>query len=212
MEPEVVPTEEVIPTEVPTNAPADTPVPTETPIPPTPTRPPKKEITDASEEYLPGYLDVLSVNYYLIGETLVAELVLRDLPETLTFSRPHVKVNRMEYKWDIFVDLDNDPSTGSTIVGQEGADINLAAAYFLFEESVPVEDRIENMVQVNLMETDQNGPGWSFVERAELIVDPEKNTLILKGKVPGISEESRIFFQTAESHPEQGYVTDQLDQ
>ena len=211
-EPEVAPTEEVIPTEVPTSLPTDTPVHTETPIPPTPTTPPKKEITDASEEYLPGYLDVLSVNYYLMGETLVAELILRDLPKTLTFNRPHVKLNSMEYKWDILIDVDDDLSTGTQIFGQEGAEYSISAAYFIFEKADPVEARIDEEIQVNVGEHKPDSPGWSFFDHGEITVDPEQKSIILKGEIPGINPESRIMFQTNENHPELGFLTDQLNQ
>ena len=198
-------------TQEPTQLPTETPDPTPTPVPSTPTTPPLTEIADPVEDYLPAYIDVVSLNYYITGETLVAELVLRELPETLPFNRPHVQVNRMEYKWDVFVDLDNDLQTGSDVFGQEGADANLAAAYFIFEEAEVVEEQLANMVQVNLMEAREDGPGWSFVDHAELRVVQEENKIILTSQVPGITSDARVFFQTAENHPDLGFITDQLD-
>lgn len=203
--------EEALSTQVPTNLPTDTPVPTETPIPPTPTMPPKTEITDASEEYLPDYLDVLSVIYYLMGDSLVAEMVVRGLPEMLTFNRPHVKLNRMEYRWDIFIDVDDDASTGTKIFGQEGAEYSISAAYFVFEEGDPMEDGMENQLQVNVGEHKPDSPGWSFLDHGEIRVETDQNKITLIGVIPGIDQDSRILFQTSENHPDLGFITDQLD-
>jgi hypothetical protein len=189
----------------------DIPEPTSTLIPPTPTAPQKTELTDPVEEGLPGYLDVTSLGYYITGDRLVVELVFRDLPETLTFNRPHVQVNRMEYKWDVYVDVDDDVQTGTDIIGQEGAEYNLSAAYYLFEESDPTDAKIQEMVQVNVGEHKADSPGWSFLERAEIKVQADENRMIISGRIPEISQESRLFFQTMESHPEQGFVMDQME-
>ena len=80
---------------------------------------------DVSHE-LVGHIDIRGVTTALDGETLTVTLLLRDVPETLTFDRTGVPEHALEYSWEVSIDVDNDPETGAG-----GFDSMLSADYFV---------------------------------------------------------------------------------
>ncbi len=75
---------------------------------------------------LVGHIDIRGVTTTLEGETLRVTFQLGDLPETLTFARTGVPEDALEYSWEVSIDVDNDPATGSG-----GFDYMLSAGYFV---------------------------------------------------------------------------------
>ena len=80
---------------------------------------------DVSHE-LVGHIDIRGVTTALDGETLTVTLLLRDVPEMLTFDRTGVPAHALEYSWEVSIDVDNDAETGAG-----GFDSMLSAGYFV---------------------------------------------------------------------------------
>ena len=83
------------------------------------------EFKDISHD-LVAHIDIRGVTTALDGETLTVTFQLKDLPETLTFNRTGVPKHALEYNWEVSIDVDNDPETGSA-----GFDYMLSAGYFV---------------------------------------------------------------------------------
>ena len=84
----------------------------------------QNELKDVARD-LVAHIDIRGVTTALDGETLTVTFQLRDLPETLTFNRTGVPKHALEYNWEVLIDVDNDPETGSA-----GFDYMLSAGYF----------------------------------------------------------------------------------
>ena len=82
------------------------------------------EVKDVSHD-LVAHIDIRGVTTALDGDTLTVTFQLRDLPETLTFNRTGVPNHALEYNWEVSIDVDNDPATGSA-----GFDYMLSAGLF----------------------------------------------------------------------------------
>ena len=92
---------------------------------------PGQSVVDAISDTLPAHIDITEVSTTLAGdETLSVVFHLRDVPETLEFYRKNVPKDALEYKWEVEIDVDNDPETGS-----RGADYSLGASHFVFSSS-----------------------------------------------------------------------------
>ena len=75
----------------------------------------QNELKDVAHD-LVAHIDIRGVATALDGETLTVTFQLRDLPETLTFNRTGVPKHALEYNWEVSIDVDNDPETGSARV------------------------------------------------------------------------------------------------
>ena len=85
-----------------------------------------QSVVDDVPHELVGHIDIRDVMTVLDGETLSVTFQLRDVPETLTFDRTGVPEHALEYNWEVSIDVDNDPETGS-----DGFDYMLSAGYFV---------------------------------------------------------------------------------
>ncbi|MBC7250130.1 MAG: FecR domain-containing protein [Anaerolineae bacterium] len=219
--PTPTPTRTRAPTPTPTHTPS--PVPTSAPT-PTPTRTQTyinlgQTITDSAFDVSEGYVDVVAFSSTRDGETLQVTFTLRDLPPELTFNRPGVPEGYAEYEWEVYVDVDGNPQTG-----YKGAEYSLGIKHFAFftdspetryldcgrfptsEEgpeqgpppppSPPLPYFEECPVQANVWTLDPDGSGKGFQQAEVVRMDPEANTIILEGIIPGLSEKSRLSFRT----------------
>ena len=74
---------------------------------------PGQRVVDTISDTLPAHVDFTEVSTVLIGsETLAVVFHLRDVPETLEFYSKNVPDDALEYKWEVSIDVDNDPETG----------------------------------------------------------------------------------------------------
>ena len=115
---------------------------------------------------------------------------LRDVPETLEFFRKDIPENALEYKWEVSIDVDNDPETGLL-----GAEYSLAASHFTQSSSKGVHLPIREAVQANSWQLDPEG-GGVYLSSVSLEVSPEEDTITLIGDIPGITSQSRLVFET----------------
>ena len=153
---------------------------------------PGQRVVDAVSETLPAYVDITEVNTTLTGETLAVVFHLRDVPETLEFSRKDVPKDALEYRWSVSVDVVDDGETGL-----QGAEYSLSASHFVFSPSSDegVHQPIEEAVQTDTWKMDPYGRGAAYLSRASIEVSSEENTITLVGEIPGITPQSRLEFE-----------------
>ena len=153
---------------------------------------PGQTATDEIEGATASYVDIAKVSTTLSGETLTVTFHLRDVPETLTFDRTGVPEHALEYNWAVSIDVDNDPETGAG-----GFDYVLSAGYFvhpLAKDSNTVAKIAEpGFVTAGILGLD--GEGNRVLAEADIEVSAEENTITLSGEIPGITEESPLYFK-----------------
>ncbi len=151
---------------------------------------PGQRVVDAVSDTLPAYLDITEVSTALTGDgTLAVVLHLRDVPETLEFFRKDIPENALEYKWEVSIDVDNDPETGLL-----GAEYSLAASHFTQSSSNGVHLPIREAVQADSWQMDADGTGTQL-SSIGIYVSSEENTITLIGRIPGITPQSRLAFE-----------------
>ncbi|MDE0310748.1 MAG: hypothetical protein OXI52_00680, partial [Caldilineaceae bacterium] len=119
---------------------------------------------------------------------------LRDVPETLTFNRTGTPAGSMEYGWEVSIDADGDPETG------DGGFEYLLSAYHIVwpaHEGDNTEAPIAEVAEASVWEKRPREGIRSFRD-ASLEVSAEEDTMILRGRIPGITPDSRLSFQTHE--------------
>ena len=140
-----------------------------------------------------AHMDITEVSTSLSGETLTVVFHLRDVPETLTFNRTGIAENRMEYSWEVAIDVDNNRATG------DGGFDTLLSAYYIArftEKEANVDLPIESKAKASVWRME---PMVITSERdASLEVSAEADTITLSGYIPGITAESRLVFATRE--------------
>ena len=148
---------------------------------------------DVSQE-LVGHIDIRGVTTALDGETLRVTFQLRDLPETLIFARTGVPEDALEYSWEVSIDVDNDPATGSG-----GFDYMLSAGYFVprFAQgsNTVAEITQPGFVKGSLWGLDREGYRVLAAADIEVEVSVDDNTITLSGEIPGITEDSPLKFR-----------------
>ncbi len=157
-----------------------------------PTVTPGNTATDDTSDVSAPYLDISKVSTSLSGERLTVMFRFRDIPETLTFDRTGTSANTMEYSWEVSVDADNDPETG------DGGFEYLLSAYHVVppaQEGDNTEAPIEEVAKASVWEKRPGGGIRSF-RGASLEVSAATDTMILRGRIPGITPASRLSFRT----------------
>ncbi|MDE0078598.1 MAG: hypothetical protein OXO50_13835 [Caldilineaceae bacterium] len=153
---------------------------------------PGQTATDEVSDVSAAYLDIVEVNSFLSGETLTVSFRFRDIPETLTFNRAGTPTNLMEYSWGVSIDVDNDRRTGDG-----GFDYFLSAHHIVWPPHAGdnTEASIEKVAKADVWEMK---PGGSIegLRDASLEVSAETDMMILSGRVPGITPDSRLSFTT----------------
>ena len=153
---------------------------------------PGQTATDDVSDVFAGYLDIVEVSTSLAGEMLTVEFRFRDIPETLTFNRTGTSANSMEYGWEVSVDVDADAETG------DGGFEYLLSAYHIVwpaQEGDNTEAPIEEVAEASVWEK-QPGEGIRSFRDASLEVSAEEDTIVLRGRIPGITPDSRLSFWT----------------
>ena len=154
--------------------------------------------TDDVSDVSAGYLDIVEVSTSLADEMLTVEFRFRDIPETLTFNKTGTSASSMEYGWEVSVDVDADPETGD-----EGFEYLLSAYHIVWpgNEGDNTEAPIAEVAEASVWEK-QQGQGIRSFRDASLEVSAESDTMILRGRIPGITPDSRLSFLTHEHHGE----------
>ncbi len=148
------------------------------------------EVKDIARD-LVAHIDIRGVTTALDGETLTVTFQLRDLPETLTFNRTGVPKHAPEYNWEVSIDVDNDPETGSA-----GFDYMLSAGYFV-HPLAKNSDTVAEITQPGFVKASLwglNRRGYRVPAEADIAIEMSAadNTITLSGNIPGITEASRL--------------------
>ena len=148
------------------------------------------EVKDIAHN-LVAHIDIRGVTTALNGETLTVTFQLRDLPEALTFNRTGVPKHALEYNWEVSIDVDNDPQTGSG-----GFDYMLSAGYFV-HPLARNSDTVAEITQPGFVKASLwglNRRGYRVPAEADIAIEvsAEENTITLSGEIPGITDESRL--------------------
>ena len=154
------------------------------------TEPTPGVILDLEEDVDYGFLDIVSVKVTVEGEEVVAQIELSELPETLIFSE--APKNRIEYKWSIYIDTDADSTTGgSSEIQALGADYEMTLFHNSSGEAE--EDSILSACQTSLWKIEGND--WIRQHLAVVTAETDyvRNTLTIRGAVPGLNSNSRWF-------------------
>ena len=150
----------------------------------------QNELKDVARD-LVAHIDIRGVATALDGETLTVTFQLRDLPETLTFNRTGVPKHALEYNWEVSIDVDNDPQTGSA-----GFDYMLSAGYFVHplakDSDIVAEITQPGFVKAGLWGLNRRGYRVPAEADIAIEVSAEENTITLSGDIPGITEASRL--------------------
>ena len=154
---------------------------------------PGQSVTDEIESFTDSYVDITKVSTSLSGETLTVVFHLKDVPETLTFNRPGISENYMEYGWEVSIDVDNDRETGNG-----GFEYELSASHFVppSEKGSNTRAPIESKVEASVLKAQPGSFRW--IIDASFEVSPEEDTITLSGYISGITAESRLAFKTYE--------------
>lgn len=151
---------------------------------------------------LPGYVDIVKAESILDGETLTATFYLRDVPETMNFSRKGMYHTGFEYTYAVHISTEGEP-----LLSQFDADYTLVSFYTAYSpqksagDTTPITDQFQNVARTVLWENEYREEEITIYFHTastdiELAVSPERNTLTLTGEIPGITEESTIMFTT----------------
>ncbi len=149
---------------------------------------PGDTVTDELSEELAAHTDIAQVSTSISGRLmLTAVFHLRDLPQTLTFNRPGTTPGSIEYSWEVWVDLDDDPGTG--FMG--GFEYILSAYHTVSEE--------ENggKLKASTWSLGIDGPKPVLDARAEL--SAEADTITITGGVPRLKPEVRLAFKSTDA-------------
>ena len=153
-------------------------------------------VTDDLSDEVAAHTDIAEVSTSISGgKILTAVFHLRDLPQTLTFNRPGVAPGSIEYSWEVWVDLDDDPGTGFL-----GGFEYLVSAYHTVSE----EDSGGN--QAVAIEGELKASTWSLgidgphpVLNAKVELSPEADTITITGGVPRLKPEVRLAFKSTDA-------------
>ena len=150
---------------------------------------PGQKVVDEVSETLPGYIDLVSVSSSLEGEMLSVTFEVAELPSELTFDRSGMRKDVLEYSWTASVVIDEE---------DEQYSYELQATHFVYttdanrDRVIPI--AVVGQLQADVWENDIVELFSMAISDASLEVSPTDNTLTLSGRIPGITEKSRLYF------------------
>ncbi len=149
---------------------------------------PGDTVTDDLSDELAGHADIAQVSSAISGvKILTAVFQLRELPERLTFDRAGVAPGSLEYSWEVWVDLDDDPGTG--FMG--GFEYLLSAYYEVSEEDDGGE------LKASTWSLGVDGPKPVLDAKVELSAEADRITIT--GGVPRLKPEVRLAFRSMDA-------------
>jgi hypothetical protein len=156
-------------------------------------------VEDPVGDVAEAHIDVVFFAGYIEDGELWVTFLLRDLPPMLTFNRPEVPEDHTEYSWSVFVDVDGDAGTGDSA----GFDYVLMATDAV-ASGPPLEWPIPGAVKAHISRSigDQS---WARESDAGVSADPDADMIQIWSVIPGISDESKLFFSAYD------YLAERMD-
>jgi RNA polymerase sigma factor (sigma-70 family) len=168
-----------------------------------------ESVSDPEGDVPFAFVDIVGARVEAIGEEVTAEIELKDIPEELTFNQAPQPT--LEYGWQIFFDVDGDPSTGNALLPvMIGAEYSLSILHFSEGDSQQVKTGtlLEN-TQADAWKRDLTGEGWSTDWRtdtatstATAAVDDLGNVLTIQGTIPGLGPNTRWCAEALYQNPD----------
>jgi len=172
-----------------------------------------ESVSDPEGDVSLGFADIVSARVEVVGQEVVAEIELRDLPEELTFNS--LDRNELEYAWEILFDVDGDPATGcSSFSGQTGFEFSLSVEYASDPEyRSQHRGALLDNVQADIWKPDEDCGGWGTdwgetLDASAATATVNGNRLTIRGVVPGIGPSTRWCAATYYQDPEETVTED----
>lgn len=121
----------------------------------------------------------------VLGETVVVQLELLDIPTTLTFQQDFMPDYGCEYEWGTTIDIDNDPNTGD----DEGCDVMIILISWKQPGSQPYDATIDEGTYHDTYVWDESGSVWMLTHRNEIDVAVDYASNIITMVAPKAWEE-----------------------
>ncbi len=149
---------------------------------------PGDTVTDDLSDELAAHTDIAKVSTAISGgKILTAVFHLRDLPQSLTFNRPGTAPGSIEYSWEVWADLDDDPGTG--FMG--GFEYLLSAYHTVSEE--------DNRGKLKASTWSLGIDGPKPVLDAKVELSAEADTITITGGVPRLKPGVRLAFRSTDA-------------
>jgi len=116
-------------------------------------------------------------NVGIDNDTIVVDIKLLDIPATLTFDQDFTPGNAMEYEWSIYIDSDNNPSTGPSWP-INGCEVSISLMNFKFPGSMQHDDTILGGTQHNTWIFDEGG-SFNYGHEIDVTVNYSTNTITM---------------------------------
>jgi hypothetical protein len=124
-----------------------------------------------------GTPSVKVLNTSNVGMSVVEFFIqVVDLPETLMFDQEHVPDNYAEYYWSIYIDVDNDTTTGLPLGILKGMDVTIVVCSYKNLGAEPHEETILDGCQENTIIWDDTG---GYYGHSISLIDITANTIRL---------------------------------
>ena len=116
-------------------------------------------------------------NVGIDNDAIVVDIKLLDIPATLAFDQDSTPDNAMEYEWSIYIDSDNNPSTGSSWP-VNGCDVSISLMNFKSPGSTQHDDTILGGTQHNTWIFDESG-SFNYGHEIEVTINYSTNTITM---------------------------------
>ena len=157
-------------------------------------------ISDTEGDVGIPYIDVVKLDAIAIGETLIARIFVKSIPEVLTFNRAGVSLDHVEYSWEIWIDLDGNATLDSAQY-EDFADYDLGIMHFVSPEDETKTISLSEGTQHNVWKTDSAQATWDNIDDAKVEIDYLAGTITITGDIPSLNPNSKIAFSTFDYNP-----------
>jgi len=144
---------------------------------------------------LPEIIDMLKGESHLDNETLTVIFHLVEAPQEITINRENMEENMQEYGWTVYIDVDNDPNTGMSYMAP-GIDYVLSLDHSNYFNEPPQTGLITDLLEAIVFEAAPEENMLYMIDTATLTIDSANNTISMTGTIPGINENSILYFYT----------------
>ena len=132
------------------------------------------------------------------NNTIVVDIKLLNIPATLTFDQEFTPDNAREHEWSIYIDLDNNPSTGSSY-RVEGCEVAISLMNFKFPGSTQHDDTILGGTQHNTWVFNDTNRCWHYGHVIDATVNYSTNTITMIAskewdELSDVEETDRFYF------------------
>ena len=142
------------------------------------------------------HIDILKAETDLENETLTCVIYLEDISSEITVNRTNIEKNILEYSWAVYVDVDNNTTTGMSW-GFLGADYVMSIMKFAFGEEEKT-GPIDILAQTNIWKFEDDS--MANYNKLDVSIDYDMNTITLVGDIPGITNDSLLYFYALDYH------------